>query len=186
MTLLIIGMLVWSGAHLVPSLAQPLKNNWKSGLSDKGYQLSFSLIVVLSLLMIVFGWRSITPVTFYSLPDFTRPLAILLMVVAFLLFGASHHATRIKQFIRHPQLTSFIVWSAAHLLVNGDSRSIVLFGGMSAWAVLEIIAINRREGPSVKPLIPTWSAEIKGHAISLIIFFAMVLAHPYIAGVALG
>ena len=30
--------------------------------------------------------------------------------------------------MRHPQLTAVIVWAVAHLLVNGDLASIVLFG----------------------------------------------------------
>jgi len=185
MTLLILGLLLWSGVHFIPSLAIPLKNNWKNRLGDKGYQLSFSLIVVLSLLLIVFGWRSITPTTIYTLPEVTRPVALLLMVLAFLLFGASHNVTRIKQFIRHPQLSSVIVWSFAHLLANGDNRSLVLFGGMAVWAILEMLAINRREGAWVKAEIPSWPVEIKGNAISLIILIVTALAHPYIAGVSI-
>lgn len=183
MALLILGLLLWSGVHFIPSLAMPLKQNWKNRLGDKGYQLSFSLVVVLSLVLVIFGWRSITPTTLYTLPEFTRPVALVLMVLAFLLFGASHHVTRIKQFIRHPQLSSIIVWSFAHLLVNGDNRSLVLFGGMGIWAILEIIAINRREGAWVKAEIPGWPAEIKGNTISLAIFIVAALAHPYIAGV---
>jgi uncharacterized membrane protein len=154
-------------------------------MGEKGYKISFSLIVVLSLALIVFGWRSVSPATLYSLPEFTRPVAMLMMVAAFILFGAAHHVTRIKQFFRHPQLASVIVWSTAHLLVNGDSRSVVLFGGMLIWAVLEIIAINRRDGSWVKADIPSWSVEIKGTVISLVIFIVAALAHPFIAGVAL-
>ncbi len=185
MTLLILGLLLWSGVHLIPALTIPLKTTWKNRLGDKGYQLSFSLIVVLSLVLIVFGWRSITPTTLYTLPEYTRPIAFFLMVLAFLLFGASHHVTRIKQYFRHPQLSSVIVWSFAHLLVNGDNRSLVLFGGMGIWAILEIFVINRREGVWVKGEIPGWPVEIKGSLISLAIFAVAVLAHPYIAGVSL-
>lgn len=185
MTLLVLGLFIWLGVHFIPTLAIPLKTNWKTRLGDGGYQLSFSLIVVSSLIMIIVGWRSITPTTLYMLPEFVRPFTLLLMVLAFLLFGASHHATRIKQYIRHPQLSSIIIWSFAHLLANGDIRSVVLFGGMGVWAILEIIAINRRDGAWVKSEIPTWPVEIKGIAISLVIFTVAVLAHPYIAGVSL-
>lgn len=110
---------------------------------------------------------------------------MLLMVLAFILFGAAHHVTRIKQVFRHPQLASIIAWSFAHLLINGDSRSIVLFGGMGIWAILEIFAINRRDSVWQKSDIPTWPVEIKGIAISLVIFVVAALAHPYIAGFAL-
>lgn len=185
MTLLILGLLLWSGVHFIPSLAIPLKTRWINALGDKGYQISFSLIVVLSLVLIVFGWRSISPSMLYTPLAAMRPVSMVLMVLAFLLFGASHHVTRIKQIIRHPQLTSMMIWSFAHLLSNGDSRSVVLFGGMGIWALLEIFAINRREGDWVKADIPSWPVEIKGSVISLVIFAVVAAAHPYIAGVPL-
>ena len=185
MMLLILGLLIWSVVHFIPSLAQPLKAQWLDRMGATGYKISFSLIVVLSIVLIVLGWRSITPEVLYTLPAITRPIGMLLMVIAFMLFGAAHHVTRIKKYIRHPQLTSVIVWSFAHLLMNGDNRSIVLFGGMGIWAILEILAINRRDGNRQKAAIPTWSVEIKGIVISLIIFIVAALAHPYIAGVSL-
>lgn len=185
MNLLLLGLLLWSGVHFIPSLANPLKIKWINSLGGKGYQISFSLVVVLSLVMIVVGWRSISPSMLYIPSDSLRPVSMLLMVIAFLLFGASHHVTRIKQFIRHPQLTSIMVWAFAHLLSNGDNRSVVLFGGMGIWALLEVFAINRREGIWVKPEIPSWPIEIKGSVISLVIFIVAAIAHPYIAGVPL-
>ncbi|MEE9322157.1 MAG: NnrU family protein [Granulosicoccus sp.] len=185
MLLLILGLLIWSVVHFIPSLAQPFKAKWLERMGATGYKISFSLIVVLSIALMVFGWRSTTPTFLYALPGITRPIGMVLMVFAFLLFGASHHVTRIKQFIRHPQLVSVIIWSFAHLLMNGDSRSVLLFGGLGIWAILEIFAINRREGAWQKSEIPTWQVEIKGSAISLAIFAVAALAHPYIAGVPL-
>ena len=40
-----------------------------------------------------------------------------------------------------------LLWAATHLLTNGDSRSLVLFGSFAVWALLEIILCNRRDGP---------------------------------------
>jgi uncharacterized membrane protein len=119
----------------------------------------------------------------YHLPAIVKPLSLILLLVAFFLFGAAKHQTRIKRVIRHPQLASVIVWSSAHLLLNGDSRSVVLFGWMGCWAVLEIVFINKREGPWIKPESPGWKQEIKGGLISLAIFVVVIFLHPYIAGV---
>ena len=185
MTLLILGLLLWASVHFIPSLAIPLQIKWKTTLGENGYKISFALLMVLSLVMIVFGWRSISPTLLYLPAEASRPITIILMVIAFLLFGASHSVTRIKKLVRHPQLTSVIVWSIAHLLSNGENRSVVLFGSLGAWALLEIFAINRREGPQGEVSIPSWLGEIKGIAISLVIFSVVVFAHPYIAGVAL-
>ena len=111
---------------------------------------------------------------------------MLLVLIAFILFGASNYPTRIKQFIRHPQLTGVAVWAFAHLVLNGDSRSVLLFGTMGLWAILEIVFINRREGKWVKQPSPSWAREIRGLAISLVVFVVVVMLHPYMTGVSIG
>ena len=185
MGLLIAGLLVWSLVHLIPSLAAPVKQKLTTQLGEKVYKLLFAVLIFAALALIIFGWRSTVPSYLYQLPEFTRHIAMLLVLFAFILMGASNYPTRIKQFIRHPQLTGVIVWAFAHLMLNGDSRSVLLFGGMGLWAILEIIFINRREGAWVKQTVPGWAREIRGLAISLVVFVVVVMLHPYIAGVSI-
>jgi uncharacterized membrane protein len=184
MTLLIAGVLLWALVHFIPSLAQPLKQSMVSKMGENGYKGIFTLLMFAALALIIFGWRSIEqPAYVYHLPVWTRHLGMLLVLLGFLLMGASNYNTRIKQFVRHPQLTGVAVWAIAHLIMNGDNRSLVLFGGLGIWAVLEIVFINRREGAWEKPDIPAWSQEVKGLVISLVVFAVFVFAHPWIAGV---
>jgi uncharacterized membrane protein len=183
MELLISGLLIWSVVHLIPSVTPSLKNKWVGALGEKGYKLSFTALLLLSLALIIFGWRSSEPSFLYQIPAGARHPVLLLVLVAFVLFGASNYPTRIKNFIRHPQLTGVMVWATAHLLLNGDSRSVLLFGWLDIWALLEIVFISRREGEWVKKPVPGWSREIRGLAISLVVFAVVVMIHPYIAGV---
>ena len=44
---------------------------------------------------------------------------------------------------RHPLMLAFAIWAGAHLLVNGDLPSFILFGGLLAWAHVEMRLINR-------------------------------------------
>lgn len=185
MELLIAGLLIWSLVHLTPSLAAPLKQKLVTQLGEKVYKLLFTALMLTSLALIIFGWRSTTPSHLYQLPEFTRHIAMLLVLIAFILFGASNYPTRIKQFIRHPQLTGVAVWAFAHLLMNGDNRSVLLFGTMGLWAILEIIFINRREGEWVKQPVPGWAREIRGLAISLVVVVVVVMLHPYMTGVSI-
>ena len=185
MGLLIAGLLIWSLVHFIPSLAVPLKQKLVTQLGEKVYKLLFAALMFIALALIIFGWRSTVPSYLYQLPGFTRHIAMLLILFAFILMGASNYPTRIKQLIRHPQLTGVIVWAFAHLMLNGDSRSVLLFGGMGLWAILEIIFINRREGAWVKQPVPGWAREIRGLAISLVVFVVVVMLHPYIAGVSI-
>ena len=156
MALLITGLLLWIIVHFIPSIGISIKHKWVKRLGQRGYAISFSALIVVSLILIVFGWRSITPSQLYVLPEVVRPISILLMVLAFLLFGAAKHPTRIKRLVRHPQLASIIVWSTAHLLLNGDSRSAVLFGWLGIWAAAEIFFMNKRDGNWVKETAPSW------------------------------
>jgi hypothetical protein len=81
-------------------------------------------------------------------------------------------------------LTGVFIWAAAHLLVNGTPRALVLFGGLGAWALLEIVLINRRDGEYTKPDKPDFSEELKGMFISAGVLLLILFLHPYFAGVA--
>ena len=106
MKLLIAGLTIWSLVHFIPSLAQPLKQKLVKQMGANGYKVAFTVLILISLALIVFGWRSSVPATLYVLPAFSRPVLMLVILIAFILFAASHHQTRIKSFIRHPQLTA--------------------------------------------------------------------------------
>jgi len=180
---LVLGILIWSGVHFIPSIGQSLKAKLTQSIGENGYKGAFALSVLAGLALIVFGWRSTDPSALYYPPAWTAPVATVLMIVSFVLFGAANMATRIKQFLRHPQLTGLVLWSVAHLIANGDTRSLVLFGGLGLWALVEMRLINAREGEWVKPEAPTMAVELRGLAISLVIFAAAFFLHPYFAGV---
>ena len=99
--------------------------------------------------MIVYGWKSAIPSALYTPPMGPGMVPSVLVLLGLIIFFASQTGGHIKRLIRHPQMTGVLLWSAAHLLANGDSRSVSLFGGFAIWALLEIILINHREGPRI-------------------------------------
>lgn len=184
-SVLVLGVLIWSLVHLFPSV-MPAKRAALNESMGNAYQGVFALAIVVSIVLMVIGWRNTIPEYIYHPPAWTRHLAMLLMLVSFILFGAANAPTRIRSAIRHPMLRGVYVWSIAHLLVNGDSRSIVLFGGMLIWSILSIRFINRRDGEWEKPEAPTgWGAEIKLLIISIVIYLVLVYLHPYFTGIPL-
>ena len=183
MALLIAGLALWSAVHLIPSLGIGLKQSIVARFGEPMYKASFSIVVIASLVLIVFGWRNTIPQHVYLLPAFVKHLAMLLILCAFVLFTAARRPTRIKRWLRHPQLTGVLLWAIAHLLINGDSRSLLLFGWMATWAIAEMLLINRRQGIWIKSGEATLPQELIGTAISLALFVAVVFAHPYLAGV---
>ena len=183
MKLLVAGLVLWFVVHTLPSAAPALRQNLIARMGENPYKGLFSLLSLGALALIVFGWRGTEPSFLYQLPPFTRHLGMLLVLIAFIVFGTTSYPSRIRQYVRHPQLTGVTIWAFAHLVMNGDNRSVVLFGVMLAWAILSIILINRRDGEWEKPPVPGWAREARGLAISLVVFVVFLFLHRWITGV---
>jgi uncharacterized membrane protein len=182
MALLILGLLLFCGIHLIPALAPAFRASWQGRLGERGYRGAVSLLLLGGVALMVFGWRSALPSSLYLPPPGLHAFALVLLVIAFLLLVVSVRPSRLRQWVRHPQLTGVLLWAIAHLLLNGDSRSLVLFGGLALWALVEIVAISRREGAWVKGATPGVSSEVINLAITAVVLVAVVHLHPYLAG----
>ncbi len=152
MTRLAFGVLLWSVVHLFPAVAVDLRKDLLDRIGEYPYKGLFTLLVIFSLYLIISGWGLTVPEEiFYTAPDWGGHAAGLLVFVGFILFFAPYPPNNCKRILRHPQLIGMVCWGAGHLLAIGSPRSIVLFGGLTAWALVEIVLINRRDGDWVKP-----------------------------------
>ena len=183
MVWLLLGVLVWSVVHASKSAAPGLRAGLVQRLREDPYKGLFSLAILLSVVLMVVGWRAATPTPVYAPPAWGHAAALPLMIVALVLLVASAVPTNIKRVVRHPQLTGVALWALAHLLANGDRRSIVLFAGIGIWALLEMVLINRREGARQKPAPLPLSADLKPLVGGLVAYFVLLVAHPYLFGV---
>ncbi len=180
---LILGVLLFAGMHLTKALEAGFRARFIEARGAQPWQGVFSVAVLVGVGLMVLGWRSSEPSHLYAVPAWSRWAANGLMAVGLLLFVASGVPTNLKRFLRHPQLTGVATWAAAHLLANGDSRSLVLFGGLGAWALLEIALINRRDGAWEKPESLPFSADLKPLVGAAVVFAVLLFVHPWIAGV---
>jgi uncharacterized membrane protein len=185
MELLIIGLLMWWVVHLFPSVAAVTRANLVNKFGLGPYKACFALLIVISVVIMVFGWRSIEPADIYIPPAWGKHVTYLLVLLTFILFIAAKRKTNIKRMLRHPQLTGLVLWSIGHLFANGDHRSLVLFIGLGVWAILEMAMINRRTGTWIKPDPVPVKAEVITVLLGSILFAALFLVHPYLAGVKL-
>lgn len=151
MTMLIGGLLLFSAVHLLPAAMPQMRERMVERLGSNPYRGLFSLIIVASLVLVVFGWKAASPAAVYAPPLQAGPLVSALVFLAFVLFVAAQSKTNVRRLVRHPQMAATLLWSVAHLLANGDSRSIALFGILGAWAIIEVILCNRRDGAWEKP-----------------------------------
>jgi uncharacterized membrane protein len=185
MLLLISGILIWSCIHLFPAVAPDLRSHLAGRLGIGPYKGYFAILIAISIVLMVLGWRSIEPADIYLPPVWGRHITYGLVLMTFILFVAAKRKTNIKRVLRHPQLTGLVLWSIGHLLANGDDRSLVLFAGLGLWAVLEILLINRRTGPWVKPGPVPVKSDMVTVAAGLVLYAVLLAAHPYISGVRL-
>ena len=185
MTLLAIGILLFAGLHLIKSLAPGFRADWLARLGKNGYRGIFSLLVLGAFTLIIIGWRGAVPAFVYTPPASLRVPALALLLLAFLLLVVSQRQSRLRNLVRHPQLSGVALWGIAHLLLNGDSRALLLFGGMAVWAVLEMIAINRRDGLWIKGATPHAGTDLANLVIAAVVVALAVYLHPWLAGVAL-
>ena len=148
MVLLIFGVVLWWAAHLFRRMAPERR----AALGDKGKGL-IAVLLILSVVLMVMGYQRADGPVWWGRSPATTGINNLLMLLAFYLYAADGMGTRVTAWIRHPQLTGFSLWAGAHLLVNGDLPSLILFGGLLAWALVEIAVLNRagawkqRSGP---------------------------------------
>ncbi|QJB70017.1 NnrU family protein [Parasphingorhabdus halotolerans] len=186
MGMLIAGVLLWSIVHLMKSVTPGVRAGIVTKLGAGPHQGLVALLIVTSLALMIFGWRSIVPEFVYDPPSWGRHLNMLLMILAIYLFGVAQGKSRIKQWLRHPMLTGMAIWAGGHLLANGDNRSLVLFGGLLVWALVSIITVSRNEGAWQKPTVfPSAGREILSVVIALILYGVLFGAHRWIAGVPL-
>ena len=175
MALLIAGVLLWSGAHLFKRLAPETR----ARLGEPGKGL-VALLLVASVVMMVFGYRWADGPVWWGAVGWRVHVNNLLMVLAFYSYAASG-AKGAKVWwgtkTRHPQLIGVSLWSVAHLLVNGDAPSFVLFGGLLAWALVQMAVINAQEGPFVPPPRAPLRKEVVAVVVTVVVVIVVMAIH---------
>ncbi len=175
MTLLIAGVALWWVAHLFQRIMPGPRA--AMGMAGKGL---VAAVLIGSVVLMVKGYRAapVTPV-YTPLPGMGH-LNNLLMVLSLFLFGAGSVKGRVAAMIRHPMLWGLVVWAVAHLLVNGDLASLILFGGLGLWALVQMLMINRAEGPWQRPPVGPVTNDIKGLGIALFLFAVIAVIHIWL------
>lgn len=184
MSLLVTGITVWFLVHLFPAMAPAARENTVFKLGEKPYRGVFSLLILAALLMIVFGWKSAVPRALYAPPLMPGILPSALVLLGLVCFFASQMNGHIKRLLRHPQMIGTILWASSHLLTNGDSRSVALFGGLGVWALLEILLINRRDGSRSETPQANAKQDLLAIVIGVVVFAIVGHFHLKLFGVA--
>ncbi len=163
MVWLILGVLIWAYSHLMKRVTP----GFRASLGDKAGKGVATVLSFVALGLMIYGYRVAEVVPIWEPPAFLSHVNNLLMLVSVILLNMRANRGVMRTWMRHPMLTSIKIWAVAHLLVNGDLASIILFGGILAWAVVDVITINRME--------LAWQRPQAGPAVNDVIYVAASL-----------
>ena len=185
MNLIVLGVLLFSFGHmfkrLMPAGREFLDHRFGENLG-KGF---VALFLVSGVILITFGYYyNEFDIYFYTAPTWLTAVMHLLMLVsvAFMQAGKSlfGHASRLGNKVKHPMLTGLIIWSIAHLLVNGTLMAYILFGGLGRWGHAQIFLLNRGGAKEPEPIKGTLAGDLILGGIVVVLYAILVGIHVYL------
>jgi uncharacterized membrane protein len=182
MSVLVAGLLVFLGVHLVPTVPR-LRSALAARLGAPGYRLAFSLASALGLALIVIGYaRSGTPESWFDPWPTARAVAPFAMTVSFVLLAAANLRAHLRRALGHPMLLGVLVWATVHLVANGDRASTVLFGAFLAYAAVDLVSALGRG--AVKTFTPSFRHDAIAVGAGIVAALAVMTLHRQLFGVA--
>ena len=180
MEILISGLVLFFGIHIVPSL-QSVRGAMVAKLGENGYRGVFSLISVLGLGLIIWGKGQAGYIDAYDPPEWGRFVPLMVMLPALIAVVASHMKGHIRLRLGDAMSWGVGLWAASHLMVNGDLASVLIFGAFLLYAIVDIVFDNERvEGASYTP---RGSQDVIAIIVGVILFVALAYFHETLFGV---
>jgi uncharacterized membrane protein len=170
MSLLILGLVLFLGAHSVRIFADGWRTQMVARLGANGWKGVYSVLSLVGFVLIVYGYGAARqePVALWGSPTWTRHLAALLTLPAFVMLAAAYvPGNAIKAKLKHPMVLGVKVWAFSHLVANNTVADLLLFGGFLLWAVLDFRSARQRDraaGTVYAPgkAVPTVVAVVAG------------------------
>lgn len=184
MTLLIIGIVIFVGSHLAVMLLPRLREGLLGSMGEGPYKGVFSLVSLVGLALMIYGFyttRGMLEGTdyLYTPAPWARHLAMTLVLLAFILIGASHGKGYLKSWLKHPMSIGFGLWAVAHLMANGDRPGVYMFAAILALAVIDIVLSTARgKVPAHAPRVRSDVIAVVA-GVALYLLFLLVI-HPYV------
>jgi uncharacterized membrane protein len=148
MGVLLLGLVLFLGAHSVRIVAEPWRARTIERVGEKAWKGAYTLVSLagFALLLWGFGLARQAPALLWTPPVWTRHLAALLMLPALVLLVAAYvPRNQIKARLHHPMVLGVKVWAFGHLVANQWLHEAVLFGAFLIWALLSYRAAQARD-----------------------------------------
>jgi len=186
MTVLLIGIVLFFALHSVRIVADGFRSSAVARIGLMPWKGVYAVLSIIGFVLIVWGYglARAEPVVLYTPPVWTKHIAALLTIPAFILLAAAYvPGTRIKRLVGHPMVAGTKIWAFAHLISNGTLADVLLFGAFIVWAVLAYTSLRRRDRAAGKVYV---AGPITRDATAVIVgllgwaIFALFLHGPLI------
>jgi uncharacterized membrane protein len=156
MSMLVAGIAVFFGVHLVRAVAPEFRDRMIARLGPWGWRGAYSLVSIVGLALMAHGYAAAKPYSpwLWSLPVWTRHLAALVMLPALVLLFSAYLPGRIRRAVKHPMMIAVILWSGAHLAANGQAVDVLFFGSFLVWGIVVTKSAFSRVSASPPPSLP--------------------------------
>lgn len=148
MFVLIIGLVVFLGVHSTRIVADDWRSSRLASMGEKRWKSLYSIASLVGLGLIIWGYSLARqdPTVLWNAPVWSRHLASLLVLAAFVLIAAAYVSrNHLKSAIGHPMFAGVKVWALGHLVSNGTLADLLLFGSFLVWAALGLRSARARD-----------------------------------------
>ena len=188
MTALILGLVLFLGAHSVRIFAEPWRRGVRARVGENAFKGVYSVVSLLGFGILIWGFGQARqqPVVLWPAMTWARHLAALLMLVSFVLLAAAYvPRNMIKGRLHHPMVLGVKTWAFAHLLANNTLADLLLFGSFLVWSVFNFGAARARD----KAAGAVYAAGTAGATVTTVVVGALAWAvfafwaHGWLIGV---
>jgi uncharacterized membrane protein len=211
----IAAFLVFFASHMV-LVRPPIRPFLVALLSPRGFSLCYSVLSLAILWWLIVAARDAPYVALWPWEPWQTfvPVVVMLPVCLILALGigvpnpfsfGGRHNNRfdpehpgIVGLIRHPILVAAFLWSAAHVVPNGDLAHVILFGTFAVFSLAGMKLVDRRKqremgntwnclvadmkrSSRVAPV--NWQPILIRATAGLVLYIVLAVTHPLFAGV---
>ncbi len=145
---LIAGLVIFFSVHSVRIFASSWRTRCITIKGENVWKGIYSVLSLAGLLLIIYGYglSRADPVFLWTPPSWTRHLASLLVLLAFILLAAANvPGNHLKARLGHPMYAGVKIWAFSHLITNGRLGDALLFGCFLVWAIVGFSSARRRD-----------------------------------------
>lgn len=186
---LVSGLVLFFLSHGIRLYAGDFRRRMIEQHGKTAWRIGYSVLSLASVVLIVVGYGLAKQDTafLYALPLWATHAAASLMIVSMILLVASGGSSGyIKAKLKHPMVLAVKVWAFAHLLVNGTTADVVLFGFLLLWAIA-VFRVLRKEDRAMGVHYEVTNVRADfvavGAGVVIWVLFVMFL-HEWLIGVA--